>query len=91
MTGVQTCALPIYLYSSSKWSDSFKSLNGNRSESSVHGLLSDEDAAEDDLELVNIDKSSTGGVDVAFTGEPLCVLIHVSFLHFSTLEMINGF
>ena len=58
------------LYSSSKWSDSFKSVNGTRSESSVHGLLSDEDAAEDHLELVNIDKLSGGGVDVAFSGKP---------------------
>ena len=39
----------------------------------MHGLLGDEDAVEDDLELVNIDKLNSGGVDVAFTGEDLIV------------------
>ena len=63
----------IHLNSSSKWSDSFRSVNGNRNESSVHGLLGDEDAVEDDLELVNIEKLNSGGVDVAFTGEFLII------------------
>ena len=75
----------IHLNSSSKWSDSFRSLNGNRNESSVHGLLGDEDAVEDDLELVNIDKLNTGGVDVAFTGEDL-IIRHALSSYFSLQE-----
>ena len=41
------------------------SKNGN----SAHGLLTDADSVDDDLELVDLQKHTESGVEVSFNGE----------------------
>lgn len=49
---------------SEKWNESLSGKNG----SSVHGLLTDADSIDDDMELVDLHKKSESGVEVSFNG-----------------------
>jgi hypothetical protein len=53
---------------SSSWGGSSKSAGSIRSENSMHGLLTDEQEAEDNIELQAMRNANGVGVDVSFQG-----------------------
>lgn len=53
---------------SSSWGGSLKSAGSIRSENSMHGLLTDDQEAEDSIELQGMRNANGGGVDVSFQG-----------------------
>jgi hypothetical protein len=56
------------LHDSSSWGGSLKSGGSIKSESSMHGLLTDEQEADDNIELLAMRNAKGVGVDVSFQG-----------------------
>ena len=72
---------------SEKWNGSMSSKNG----SSVHGLLTDADSVDDDMELIDLQKKTGSGVEVSFNGKKSSILIsNTHILLFLKLILITS-